>query len=313
MPILHVTDLFNPPGDPDDHFDLVAVCALREIPIAGVVIDHTVERGVPGLATVAKAAELFGRTGRIPSAAGLKQPLRSPTDTGEDQPAEDQGGVEMILSALDSCADGGMVVTIVGSLRDLAAAYNRDPALLKAKIARVMVNAGDSSGVVGPKDWNTNLDSPSWRRIMTSDLPIDWFPCNPSKGRAPFNGYVTYWRLPQNELLRDAPPAVREFFDSEGIPPDSPEPRHLWSTASFLEAARLLGHRPPSPDRPDAWEMLPVDIELDESGTVRWQLRETGGVPLRRIFHVRDVQGYAAQMFEFLHGQFRRARGTRTD
>ena len=52
MPVIHISDLFNPPGDPDDHFDLLTLLSVKDLPVAGVVIDHTVERGVPGTRTV---------------------------------------------------------------------------------------------------------------------------------------------------------------------------------------------------------------------------------------------------------------------
>ena len=232
--VVHITDLFSPPGDPDDHFDLLTLLGLKEVSVAGVVIDHTVEHGVPGLQVVQKAAMLAGRD-PIRCAAGLPAPLVSETDAGAHRPHGQQAAIELILSSLEECPDRQMIFTIVGSMRDLAAAYNRNPELFHAKVMRLMVNAGDSCGEVGPKDWNTALDLAGWRRIMSSGLPIDWFPCNPSKGRGRLNNHVSYWSFPQNEILGDCPAAVRDFFDSEQISPADPVIRHMWSTVSFAE------------------------------------------------------------------------------
>ena len=43
IPVLHVTDLFRPHNDPDDHWDLACIYALAhqgDIDLKGVLIDH---------------------------------------------------------------------------------------------------------------------------------------------------------------------------------------------------------------------------------------------------------------------------------
>jgi hypothetical protein len=43
VPLIHVTDLFHPHGDPDDHFDLASVYALAlqgRFDLRGIVIDY---------------------------------------------------------------------------------------------------------------------------------------------------------------------------------------------------------------------------------------------------------------------------------
>ncbi|MFA7335079.1 MAG: nucleoside hydrolase [Kiritimatiellia bacterium] len=302
MRVLHITDLFNPPGDPDDHFDLLTLLSIPGLEVAGVVIDHTVERGAPGLPTVAKAAALCGRS-PIPCAAGLVHRLESESDAGLGQPKEAQAAVELILSALENCPDRGMIFTIVGSMRDLAAAYNREPKLFHAKTARLMANIGDSCGLVGPQDWNTTLDPAGWRRIMTSGLPVDWFPCNPSKGRGKANNHTTWWGFSQREFLSRCPAAVREFFDAEGLPSSEETRRHMWSTASLWEAARLADCTGIS--QPDCFEMKSADIRIGEDGTAHWSLKADAAATAR-IFSVRDFPAYEVGMRGFLENQFRR-------
>jgi hypothetical protein len=303
MRVLHITDLFNPPGDPDDHFDLLTLLSIPDLEVAGGVIDHTVARGVPGTATIAKAAALCGR-GPIPCAVGLTRPLDSESDTGIGQPKEAQAAVELILACLERCPDRGMIFTIVGSMRDLAAAYNREPALFHAKVARLMVNAGDSCGEVGPQDWNTALDLAGWRRIMASGLPVDWFPCNPSKGRGRLNHHVSYWSFPQKEILGDCPARVKEFFDSEQISTADPVTRHMWSTVSFLETAKLAGCATPEIHAVKSYEMTPASIELGGDGTAHWSLRAKGSPANARILTIADTAAYGADMNRFLRACF---------
>ncbi len=297
MPVLHITDLFNPPGDPDDHFDLLTLLAQRDVPVAGVIIDHTVERGVPGLPTVAKAAALFGRE-PVPCLAGLIRPLESEEDTGAGQTAGCQAAVKFILSSLETCPDRSMIFTIVGSLRDVAAAYNRNPGLFHAKTRRIMANIGDSRGEIGPKDWNTALDVAAWRRIMTSGLPIDWFPCNPSKGRGAPNGHTTWWGFPQDEFLAGCPAEIREFFDTEGISSTDTTWRHMWSTASLWETARL--EAPDSIAPAASYEMKPAQIRIADDGTAIWSLCDAGQPSHFRIFTQTDVEAYQPEMRRFL-------------
>jgi hypothetical protein len=312
MQVIHITDLFNPPGDPDDHFDLLTLLSLKDLPVAAVVLDHTVDRGVPGVRTVKKAAELFGRPA-IPCAVGLSERLKSQRDTAEDRPIGQQAAIRLILEQLEHCPDHGMIFTIVGSLRDLAAAYNRDPSLFHAKVARLMVNAGDSCGQIGPKDWNTALDLFAWRRIMTSGLPIDWFPCNPSKGRGRANNHVSYWSFPQDKFLAGCPERVRAFFNAEGISSVDPVKRHMWSTVSFAEAAKRAGRAGGDVEAMASYDMEAATLEIDEEGTARWSMGDTGSGVKIRILTIRDAVAYEADMNRFLCGCFASVESTSDD
>ena len=48
MPIIHVTDLYHPAQDPDDHFDLATLFALPEVEIKAVLLDAT-QRFIDGI------------------------------------------------------------------------------------------------------------------------------------------------------------------------------------------------------------------------------------------------------------------------
>ena len=41
IPLVHITDLYHPPQDPDDHFDLATIAALPEFDLRGVILDVT--------------------------------------------------------------------------------------------------------------------------------------------------------------------------------------------------------------------------------------------------------------------------------
>jgi hypothetical protein len=75
--LIHVTDLFHPHGDPDDHFDLACAFALAargSSDLRGVVIDYPPEfrPGDPAMVAVAQMNWLSGLA--VPSAIGLLWP-----------------------------------------------------------------------------------------------------------------------------------------------------------------------------------------------------------------------------------------------
>ena len=310
MPIIHITDLFTPPGDPDDHFDLLTLFGSLGTEVAAVIIDHTVDHGVPGTAAVAKAAALYGLAA-VPCAVGLHDPLASEADTATDRPVEQQAAVDLIISTLRKCPDHQMIFTLVGSMRDLAAAYNREPDLFHVKTARLMVNAGDSCGEVGPRDWNMALDLAAWKRILASGLPIDWFPCNPSKGRGILNNHVSYWSLPQNVMLSDCPAPVRAFFESEHISTSDPSIRHMWSTVSIMEAAKLSGRASSQTQSSTSYAMEPVIINLDDDGTARWSICVDDKSSHARLLTIQNPVAYSSDMFRFLKTCFNNIAFTR--
>ncbi|MBN1853671.1 MAG: nucleoside hydrolase [Pirellulales bacterium] len=249
IPVIYSTDLYHPHDDPDDHYDLATLFILPELDVRGILIDmvniHQKRLGQgrkkePGTVALQQIFHLTGK--QAPHALGLSRPLQSDTDPGTDQPGSDQGGVQLILSVLRTSPEQVNIFT-VGSLVDVAAAYNREPELLRRKVRMIYVNAGN--GPDGEQtEWNVRLDPRAYRRILLSDLPIAWYPCF---GR---NNYVTYFKVDQAEILRLAPAPLCAFFcyalrhsEADPIPylsgtyPMPEGPRNMWCTPSFLDLA----------------------------------------------------------------------------
>ncbi len=300
VPVIHITDLYHPHNDPDDHFDLATVFGIPAFDIRAVVIDmgkDGVDR--PGMPPVQQMMHITGKT--VPCATGLVENLKSQSDTCAQQPSDTQGGIELILKVLRE-SDRPVTVFCVGSLRDMAAAYNREPELLKAKVARCYVNAGDTAGGV---EWNVSLDPHAYVRIMDSPLPIFWMPCFGA------DGYKTHWYFQQAEVLDSAPLVLQNFMVyaltkppvSERDPiaaladPIAPkvrekiwaEQRNMWCTAGYLHAAGI--------DNP-TFSFRKVPVHLDNNGTSR-VTNGTDGLQLM-TFHIDDAAAYAASMTKAL-------------
>jgi len=256
VPILYSTDLHHPHMDPDDHFDLATLFAMREFDVRGIVLDCGAhQQKAPGQIPVSQILHLTRR--KVPYAIGLAKPLRSAADDGRDQPGEFQRGVGLILDALRKSPDKLTVFT-TGSLRDVAAAFNREPELLRRKIARLYVNIGNPA--IGEEnrryEYNVNLDRHAYVCVMQSGLPIHWCPC--------FHGTIwergvqgTYWKFDQGRVLEATPQGLQNWFifaltKPQNVDPiaflSAPQdratrtkvwkmPRNMWCTAPFFHAA----------------------------------------------------------------------------
>lgn len=341
IPLVHITDLYHPPQDPDDQIDLATVLALEEYDLRGVVLDVT-ERFLrpapegrdiarePGFEPVARMARLRGKT--IPVAQGPHHPLPQPRDTCEDAPREEQAGIRLILDLLEESPEP-LTISVTGSPRTLTAAYNREPALLRAKTLAVLLNAGSTGG---PKvEWNVQLDPQAYVGLWRSDLPIHWFPPGTDAGAFDAaDGRGTYYRARQADLFEDLPPELQSYFadalagplavgasDAVRADPDDPrwrailaEERNLWSTASLIMGARRVlaeteeGWRflPAGVLRGGTfwpWRLDPIRASVDDEGGVDWAV--VRGDTRRWIFGRRPGRGFGEAMTEALNALLR--------
>ncbi len=252
VPIIYTTDLYHPHQDPDDHFDIATLFAIPEFKILAIVIDLGEKgKGRAGTVPLEQIMYLSGVT--APYATGLAENLSDPNDTGQGQPAAAQKGVELILDALRRSEEPVTVFT-TGSLRDVAAAYNRESGLFARKVERLYVNAGHSGG---GEEYNVELDPVAYVRILRSGLPVYWVPCFGERG------YESMWHFKHGEVLDAAPAPIQNFFlyALGRIDPKEKDPldmlaqpvyvdlkrrfrdkrRNMWCTGALLHAAGRTG------------------------------------------------------------------------
>ena len=259
IPMIYSTDLYQPPVDPDDHYDLAILASLEEFELKAIIFDVATPHRKPNEYGEAALKQMNQITSQpIPSwKVGLRAPLRAPDDKALDQPAESQGGVELILSTLEQSAEP-VVMFMVGSCRDFAVAFHRNPELLRQKVKAVYVNAGNGpSGL--QTEWNVTLDPNAYIGLMNSGLPIYWCPCfhhefrvcspeEVSTGKA----FSTFFIVQnQAELLQSSRKEVKNYFAfalsglqeepvaflNQETKPLPETPRNMWCTGPFLHAA----------------------------------------------------------------------------
>jgi hypothetical protein len=340
IPLLHITDLYHPPQDPDDQLDLATVVALDEFDLKGVILDitqHFLEAAPsgfdiprdPGFIPVTQLAYLTGRT--IPVASGPTQPLHHPEDDVHNRPRREQAGVELVLDTLQS-SNVPVVLTVVGSARVVTAAFNRDPDLVRAKTRAVVLNAGSSGGT--HREWNVELDPMAYEGLWRSGLPIHWYPCTTEHSPFdPAHKRSTYWKAPHSVLFEDLPAALRAWFAygysgsargdilraltemGQGAVWEHVEAgvRHLWSTASLVMAAgRVLARTSqgwrfvPAAEAVDfeqwPWHLDPIEAAIDTTQQLSWQLVEESPV---RLFRRLSGVAFGDDMAEALNALLR--------
>lgn len=341
IPLIHTTDLYHPPQDPDDQIDLATVLALPEYDLRGVVLDvterflHAAPEGwditrEPGYVPVAQIAHITGRP--IPAAQGPILPLSHPKDTSEGAPPEQQTGIRMIINILADSPEP-VTISVTGSPRAVTAAYNREPELLQKKTRAVLLNAGSTGG---PRaEWNVQLDPQAYIGLWDSELPIDWFPPGTEAGAFdPAHDRGTYWRTTHAALFRDLPRELQGYFayaltmdtrddiiralrgpqDDAAWQTILSAQRNLWSTASLVMGANRVLARTDEGwrflPRSNAqgveiwpWRLDPIRADVDETGSVSWEIVHTASN--RRIFGRRPGSEFGAAMTTALNALLR--------
>jgi hypothetical protein len=311
VPVIDITDLYHPCQDPGDNFDLIAAYALPEIDLRAVILDPTEifraevataadgsQHGGgprdPGIIPLMQLNYLFDRN--VAWGVGPFLALKSPVDKALDAPAFQQSGIELMLETLRAARERVQIVSF-GSARTLAAAYNREPALLRDKVERIHLSAGSTS--LEFMEWNVLLDRHAIVRLLRSELPIAIYPCGTKNGAFAYDEHNTFWKLPDLQFIRQLDPSLRRYlvyaferssrtdflhvldgdWPAEAVDRTCGRAHAVWETAVWIEASgrRLVRnaagvHRIVAPgevgsgDRVLTNELLPCTVTVRDDG-----------------------------------------------
>jgi hypothetical protein len=331
VPVLHVTDLFRPHMDPDDHWDLACVCALAhggDMYLKGVLIDHPPTDRTdcnPDIMAVAQMNLICGVF--APVGIGSGRPLKSRNDAQPHASRTDHHGVRMILDTLEQ-SSRPVVINILGSSRDVAMAGKKDPDLFAAKCAAIYLNAGTGSPNMSPAsqlEYNVTLDKFAYAAIFDLPCPVYWMPCfedMESRRERSVQEYGTHYQFQQDRILPHLSQGVQNYFtymfgrytdqnwlhylmgpgDQALLSKVGGMTRHMWCTAGFFHAAgytiSIGGKIVPldgKSDRP-VFTFDPIKIKCEDNGVTNWT-PDTNSKH-RFIFHVRDKDRYESAMAE---------------
>jgi len=193
IPFIHTSDLVHPPWDPDDQVDLGCLYALPELDLKAIIIDTHIDNSEmhmyePAFGMISQLNWLTGKA--VPAAVGPNTKLLSPTDDGSHYSLRNQAGIKLLIEKLRE-VDEPAIISIVGSSRTVAAAFNREPELFHKKVRAILLVAGRVVRKKGDRlDTNSAFDPNAFIAILRSGLPIWWSPCGtwtvePSEANGP--------------------------------------------------------------------------------------------------------------------------------
>lgn len=324
-PLIHVTDLFHPHGDPDDHFDLAVSYALAQrgvFDLRGVVIDYPPDfrAGDPAVVAVAQMNRLAGLS--VPIAIGMSQRLKSRTDALSDAPAQETAAVHFIHAQLRT-AERPVTLLCVGSAADIIVAALRDPGLFKATCAGVYLNSGaahDNPANPTQLEFNVRLDPAAYAAMFDLPCPLYWFPCWDTTEMRQSGAAGSFYWLPHREALDGISAGLANYFaymfeksaDPKWLRAMQTMPsaaawgkilndkRGMWSTASQFAAAGLsvtkTGDIVSAKEVGDAavFAMTPITAMCADDGRTTWT--RVGAPTGRWMLSVTDVARYPAAM-----------------
>lgn len=277
--VLHVTDLFRPFADPDDHWDLACTYALAlrgDVELLAVMIDHPPRADFdPDVQAVAQMNYLTGLA--APVIVGAPRRIE-PGEVDRPENRAVLGGMRALVDLLRK-SSLPVVIHILGSSRDVALAGKLEPKLFAEKCAGIYLNAGSGTpdkALAERLEYNVALDPASYGAIFDLPCPVYWLPCfdvapGPKDNPLSSGPYGTYYRFQQKEILPRLSARCQNYFafafkqgfserarqqNLETLAPhwlhylEGPNdreflirlgnfPRNMWCTGGFLHAAGL--------------------------------------------------------------------------
>ncbi len=218
--MVHVTDLFRPFADADDHWDLACTYALArrgDVDLLGIIIDYPPKPEYdPDVQAVAQMNYLAGLSAPVIVGSPRRIDL-SEVDRPENKAAI--GAVRAIIDILRN-ASQPVVIHILGSSRDVALAGKLEPKVFAEKCAGVYLNAGSGTPdktLAARLEYNVALDPVSYAAIFELPCPVYWMPCfevvpGPQDTSFAVAKYGTYYRFQQKEILPRLSPRLQNYF-----------------------------------------------------------------------------------------------------
>ena len=220
-PIIHVSDLFRPHDDPDDHWDLLVAYSLAargQLDLRGILIDYPKQErhNAPDVLAVAQLNYLTGKA--VPVAVGAPR-LVAPGQFDNPAAADALNGPRTLLRWLRE-SPGPTAIHVLGSCRDVALASQLDPELFRRKCRAIYLNAGSGSPdaeIAKKLEWNVRIDREAYVAIFQIPCPIYWMPCfenaTPVRElRCVVARYGTFFKVHQGDVMAVLSPRVRNYF-----------------------------------------------------------------------------------------------------
>jgi len=328
--IIHISDLYHPHADPDDHYDLAQIFALAksgDFEIEEILVDHTERRdfGSPALCAVYQMNHLTKQNVHVTFGADTKKFCGRP----EEWIKADKSNVyaaEEILRIL-SASDEKVYVNIVGGCLDTAIALERGREIFREKCAGIVLNAGSCESYPPVKEYNVSLGPIEYSKIFEAPCPVYWNPCVKCIRSYDMETWraknATYYRFMQRDLFEKVSDEVKNFFlymlkkdqnssfiralyaevDAEAFERFGKDYRGMWCTASIFDMAGkcvdIDGNIMNKEDCKDpVCGYRAIEVSCDREGENQWSFSDKD--TMRYIFTIFDEEKYEKAMTKAL-------------
>ncbi|MBQ7312163.1 MAG: hypothetical protein IJ334_05740 [Clostridia bacterium] len=301
--LVHMTDIFHPHGDPDDHYDLALVFALHKLgylELGRVVCDYPPAHrvGDPALCAAAQLNEITGSDVRV-----------------SVSPSDPDAQARMVLNILRE-ANRPVCFSVVGTTEHIAGAIRLEPELFAEKCAGIYLAAGTGMETPGGiLEYNVRLHPSAFVTTLNAPCPVYWAPCYhtilPGEGRVEKGGeYGSVYCILQKELLDTLPRVMQNYFLYMLTRSDDPKylrylekPADMQALAFFGEQERRLWSTPLLLNIADigceSYEFLPVQIKCTEDGHTAWTPADDDAEKSGNyIFHIKNCDRETNDSFD---------------
>ncbi|MGI6199956.1 MAG: hypothetical protein ACOYJA_04245 [Christensenellales bacterium] len=323
--VIHLTDLYHPHNDPDDHWDLAVQYALAQrgdIHLAGIVCDAKREPfGDPAVGSIAQLNHITGRF--VPVAVGSPEAIRSAADLQRAASGPLPASVKMILETLRTHEQ--VALHVCGSCRDVATAAQVDPDLFRRRCCGVYLNAGSSKPGT-ELEWNVRLEPYCYARIFQIPCRVYWLPCFYESPIFTEHRLGSFFSMPQREVLPALPEAIQKYFlymftkeratgwleylerplDREALDRFAQDDRALYCTPGFFHGAgrgvTAEGEETAVDDAQSVFTFQPVGVQVSDDGVLQrlqWGARSNVAMLVKRD-EARFSQGMRAAIRRLL-------------
>jgi hypothetical protein len=291
--VIHMTDLYHPHNDPDDHWNVAMEFALHykgDINLAGICFDgkHP-DYGDPAIGAVAQMNYIVNDA--VPMGIGLAEPLKDETNFRKILKQPPNGAVKLILNTLETSREP-VYIHVCGSCRDIAVAGALRPDLFKRNCGGIYLNAGSSKPMTR-LDWNVWLEPYAYIQIFKIPCKIYWMPCLNVMPEFEESSDSSFFNMPQKEVLPYLSDNVKKYFlymfdkvekesyleyllkplDKERLEHFAVQDRQMYCPAGFFHAAgygvNTEGQLLPKNDPRSVFRFVPVEPDIDSDAMLR--------------------------------------------
>ena len=211
--LIDCTDLYHPHQDVGDNVDIVAAYALPEVDLKAIILDVTqqfrTENGVrrdAGFIPVVQLNSIFNRN--VPCGVTPYAKMKSPEDPMLDTPRFQQIGVELLLKVLREAKEP-VEITIFGSARAVAVAYNRKPSCSRNASNGFTCVPAPGAGLRGME-----RDARSARRgpVAAERFADRDYPCATKEGPFAYGPHNCFWLLNDLHFIEAMQPQLRAYL-----------------------------------------------------------------------------------------------------